>query len=70
MRSHNIGDLLMKAIKKFRFYPNIIAINGNCNSGLSFSFSLVERHEIMKEINTFMTNKVTQKTDIPTKRIK
>ena len=37
---------------------------------MSFSFSQVERHEIMKEINNLKTNKATQSTDIPTKLIK
>ena len=49
--SHNIGDPLMKAIMKYRFHPSIVAIKKNCKSGLSFSFSQVKRHEIMKEIN-------------------
>ena len=49
--SHNIGDPLMQAITKSRFHRSIVAIKKNCNSGLSFSFSQVERHEIMKEIN-------------------
>ena len=57
--SHNIGDPLMKAIMKYRFHPSIVAIKKNCNSGLSFSFSQVERHEIMKEINNLETNKAT-----------
>ena len=60
----------MKAIMKYRFHPSIVAIKKNCNSGLSFSFSQVERHEIMKEINNLKTNKATQSTDIPTKLIK
>ena len=68
--SHNIGDPLMKAIMKYRFHPSIVAIKKNCNSGLSFSFSQVERHEIMKKINNLKTNKATQSTDIPTKLIK
>ena len=68
--SHNIGDPLMKTIMKHRFHPSIVAIKKNCNSGLSFSFSQVECHEIMKEINNLETNKATQSTDIPTKLIK
>ena len=51
---HNIGDLLMKAIVKYRFHPGIIAIKKNCNSGLSFSFSQVECDEIMKEIKNLI----------------
>ena len=68
--SHKLGDPLMKAIMKYRFHPSIVAIKKKFNSGLSFSFSQVERHEIMKEINNLKTNKATQNTDIPTKLIK
>ena len=68
--SHNISDPLMKAIMKYRFHPSIVAIKKNCNSGLSFSFSQVERHEIIKEINNLKTNKATQSTGIPAKLIK
>ena len=68
--SHNIGDPLMKAIMKYRFHPSIVAIKKNFNSGLSFSFSQVEHHEIMKEINNLKTNKATRSTDVPTKLIK
>ena len=68
--SHNIGDPLMKAIMKYTFHLSIVAIKKNSNSGLSFSFSQVERHEILKEINNLKTNKATQSTDIPTKLIK
>ena len=68
--NHNISDPLTKAIMKYRFHPSIVAIKKNCNSGLSFSFSQVERDKIMKEINDLKTNKATQSTDIPTKLIK
>ena len=54
--SHNISDPLMKGIMKYRLHPSIVAIKKNCNSSLSFSFSQVERHEIMK---------AAQSTDIP-----
>ena len=29
--SHNIGDLLMKAIMKYRFHPSIVEIKKNCD---------------------------------------
>ena len=67
---HNIGDPLMKAIMKYSFHPSIVAIKKNCKSDLSFSFSQVERDEIMKEINNLKTNKATQSTSIPTKLMK
>ena len=51
------------------FHPSIIAIKERCNSNFSFSFSQVERDEIMKEINRLNVNKATQSRDIPTKLI-
>ena len=68
--SHNIGDSLIKAIVKYRFHPSIVAMQKNCNSDLSFSFSQVERDEIMKKITKLKINKATQSTDIPTKLVK
>ena len=67
--SQNIEDPLMKAIMKYMFHPSIIAIKERCNSNFSFSFSQVERDEIMKEINRINVNKATQSTDILTKLI-
>ena len=61
--SHKIGDPLRKAIMKYRFHPSIVAVKKNCNSGSSFSFSQVERDEIMKEVNNLKTNKATKSTD-------
>ena len=51
------------------FHSSIIAIKERCNSNFSFSFSQVERDEIMKEINRLNVNKATQSTDIPTKLV-
>ena len=55
----NMGDPLMKAIMKYSFHPSIVAIKKNCDSGFSFSFSQVERDEIMKEINNLKHTKLT-----------
>ena len=60
----NIDDPLMKAITKHRLAKK------KCISSFCFSFSQVERDEIIKEINNLKTNKATQSTDIPTKFIK
>ena len=68
--SQNIDDPLMKALVKYRNHPRIVAIKGKCDSGLSFSFSQVERDEIMKEINNLKRSKAIQSTNIPTKLIK
>ena len=68
--SDNIRDPLMKAIINYRLHPSIIVIKEICNSDLSFSFSQVERDEIMKQTDNLKTNKVTQSTNIHTKLIK
>ena len=47
----------MKAIMKYRCHPSIIAIKEKCNSNFSFSFSQVERDEIMKEISRLISIK-------------
>ena len=60
----------MKTIIKYRLHPSIIAIKENLVSSFSFSFSQVERDEIMKERNNLKTNIETQSTGIPTKLIK
>ena len=53
--SHNTGDLLKKVIMKYRFHPSIVAIKKN--SGLSLSFSQVERDEIIKKLITLRQTK-------------
>ena len=58
--SRNIEDPLMKAIIKYRLHPTIIAMKEKCISSSSFSFSQLERDEIIKEINNLKTNKATQ----------
>ena len=67
---HSIDNSLMKAIVKYRSHPSINATKKTCNSNLCFSFSQIERNEIIKEINNLKTNKETHSTDIPTKLIK
>ena len=68
--NHKLGNPLITAVIKYRFHPNTIATKEKCNLGLSFSFSQVERDEIMKKIDNLIPDKVTQSTGIPTKRIK
>ena len=55
---------------KYRLHPSITAIKEKCVSSFFFSFSQVERDEILKEINNLKTDKATQSKDIPTKLIK
>ena len=68
--SQNVGDPLMKAIMKYRPHSTINQVKEKCNLNLCFSFSQIERDEIIKEINNVKTNKATQSADIPDKLIK
>ena len=68
--SQNIDDPLMKTIIKYRLHPSVIATKEKCVTSFSFSFSQVERDEIIKEISKLKTNKTRQSTDILTKPIK
>ena len=54
----------MKVIVKYRLYPSIIAIKAKCVSSFSFSFSQVERDDIIKETNKLKTGDTTHSTDI------
>ena len=53
----------MKAIVKYRLHPSNNCNKKKCVSSFSFSFSQVERNEIIKQINNLKTNKA-QSTDI------
>ena len=59
----------MRAIVKYRAYPSVV-IKENCNSSILFSFSFVDKEDILKEIKNLKANKATQHTDIPTTLIK
>ena len=64
--SRNISDTVLKAIVKYRNHPSITAIKRISNSNDLFSFDIVDREKIFKEINSLDHTKA----DIPTKIIK
>ena len=68
--SENISDLVIKPIVKYRAHLNVNAVKENCTSKSNFSFSFVEKGDILKEIEMLQSNKAIQNTDIPTKLIK
>ena len=55
---------------KYRAHSSIIATKENCTSKSNFTFSFVEKVDILKEIKMLQSNKATQNTDIPTKLLK
>ena len=69
---NNISDPLLKCVVKYRNHLSILAIGEVCNKHprLPFSFSKINREEILGEILKLETSKACQDTDIPTKIIK
>ena len=70
--ANNISDPVLKCVVKYRNHPSIHAIGEVCNKHprLPFSFSKINREEIMGEILKLETSKACQNNDIPTKIIK
>ena len=70
--ANNINDPILKCVIKYRNHPSILTIGEVCNKRprLPFSFSKINREQILEEILTFETSKACQDTEIPTKIIK
>ena len=68
--SRNISDPILKAIVKYKNHPSITAIKRVSNSNDLFSFDIVDREKILKEISSLVHTKTCQESDIPTKIIK
>ena len=64
-----INDPLLKAIVSYRDHPSIAAIKKICNLDHTFYLKMLNKKEIMKELNNLNINKATQNTDIPIKII-
>ena len=62
----------LKSIVKYRNHPSIPKIGEVCygSNALNFSFSSVQRTQILKETTQINFSKAGQSTDIPTKIIK
>ena len=65
----NIKEPVIKTIIKYSNQPSIIAIKER-RANSKFSFSFIEKNDILKETKNLQINKVTQDSDIPTKLIK
>ena len=70
--ANNISDPILKCVVKYRNHPSILAIGEVCKKHprRPFSFSKINREEILGEILKLETSKACQDTDIPTKIIK
>ena len=67
-----MNDLVIKCSVKYRNHPSILKMGEVCNRKQCslFSFSHVDKKEILKEILSLDSTKVSQDTDIPLKIIK
>ena len=65
--SDNINDPVIKSNVQYRNHPSILKIGEVCNRKQCslFSFSHVDKEEILKEILSLDSTKVSQDTDIP-----
>ena len=70
--SDSINNPVIKFIVKYRSHPSILKIGEVCNrkQRYLFSFSHVDKEEILREIVSLDLAKASQDTDIPTKIIK
>ena len=70
--ANNISGTVLKCVVKYRNYPSMLAIGEVCNKNPKqpFSFSKINREEILREILKLETSKASQDTDIRTKIIK
>ena len=70
--SEFISDPVLKSIVKYRNHPSILKIGEVCHgsNAINFSFSTVQRTQILKEITQLNSSKAGQSTDMPTKIIK
>ena len=64
--NNNISDPVLKYVVKYRNHPSIPAIREACNkhSRVPFSFSKINRKEILGEVLKLETSKACQDTDI------
>ena len=70
--ANNVRDPVLKCIVKYRNHPSILAIGEvhNKNQRLPFSFSKIQRDEILSDILKLETSRASQDTDIPMKIVK
>ena len=63
-------DQVINAVNRFRNHSSIIMIKNNKRNDQSFSFGPVTYDDILKKVNTLVTAKASQQSDIPTKILK
>ena len=70
IKEPDLNDPILNAINHYKYHPSIIAINNFWQNSKEFSFSLLSREELIKEISNMDCSKAVQNSDIPTKIIK
>ena len=70
--SEFFSDSVLKSIVKYRDHPSILKIVEVCHgsNARNFSFSVVQKTQILNEITQLNSSKAGESTDIPTKIIK
>ena len=63
-------DQVTNAVNKFRNHSSIIMIKNKKKNNQSFSFGPVTYDDVLKIVNTLVTAKASQQSDIPTKILK
>ena len=68
--SERIPHPTLRAILKYANHPSISAVNKYNTNSLQFFFTVVEKEDIIQELQKLNPKKVTQETDIPVKILK
>ena len=65
--SHNIDDLTLKAIVKWKNHPSILKIATEHENMPKFSFNFLLKEQVLKETEMLDSSKAIQESDVPVK---
>ena len=68
--AENIQELFLKVIVKYRNHPRILTIGEVCKKNSQFSFSYVDKDEMLTENLNLDASKASQDSDITSRIIK
>ena len=68
--AENIQELVLKVIVKYRNHPRILTIGEVCKKNSQFSFSYVDKDEMLTEKLNLDASKACQDSDITSRIIK
>ena len=67
--AENVTDKVLKAIVRYRNHPSVICIREKLK-GDPFSFNMIGKNEIVREIRSLSISKGVHNSDLPTKIVK